>query len=103
MKHQRRFAPEGGRIDSESVAGFIGISSTKVADDLKDYFVIYAEFFYDFTSLALKEEGNNTKVVLGLKDAVKFYTGQIQMMMKPKHGERPYVVITFAEENPFYY
>jgi hypothetical protein len=26
MKDQRRFAPEGGRIDSESVAGFIGIS-----------------------------------------------------------------------------
>jgi len=26
MKDQRRFAPEGGRIESESVAGFIGIS-----------------------------------------------------------------------------
>ncbi len=26
MKNQRRFAPEGGRIESESVAGFIGIS-----------------------------------------------------------------------------
>jgi len=27
MKDQRRFAPEGGRIDSESVAGFVGISN----------------------------------------------------------------------------
>jgi hypothetical protein len=27
MKDQRRFAPEGGRIDSESVAGFVGIST----------------------------------------------------------------------------
>jgi len=27
MKHQRRFAPKGGRIESESVAGFVGISS----------------------------------------------------------------------------
>jgi len=27
MKDQRRFAPEGGRIESESVAGFIGISN----------------------------------------------------------------------------
>jgi len=27
MKHQRRFAPEGGRIGSESVAGFVGIST----------------------------------------------------------------------------
>ena len=26
MKHQRRFAPKGGRIESESVAGFVGIS-----------------------------------------------------------------------------
>jgi len=26
MKSQRRFAPEGGRNESESVAGFIGIS-----------------------------------------------------------------------------
>ena len=88
------------KTDKKFILTFEG---TKVADDLKDYFAIYAEFFGDFTSLALKEEGNNTKVVLGLKDAVKFYTGQIQMMMKPRHGERPYVVFTFAEENPFYY
>lgn len=88
------------KTDKKFILTFEG---TKVADDLKDYFVIYEEFFYDFTSLALKEEGNNTKVVLGLKDSVKFYTGNIQMMMKPKHGERPYVVITFPEENPFYY
>jgi len=27
MKSQRRFAPEGGRIESESAAGFIGISN----------------------------------------------------------------------------
>lgn len=27
MKNQRRFAPDGGRIESESVAGFIGIST----------------------------------------------------------------------------
>jgi hypothetical protein len=26
MKHQRRFAPKGGRIESESMAGFVGIS-----------------------------------------------------------------------------
>ena len=25
------------------------------------------------------------------------------LIFKPKHGERPYVVITFAEENPLYY
>jgi hypothetical protein len=28
MKDQRRFAPEGGRIESESVAGFTGISNS---------------------------------------------------------------------------
>jgi hypothetical protein len=27
MKHQRRFAPKGGRIESELVAGFVGISN----------------------------------------------------------------------------
>jgi hypothetical protein len=29
MKHQRRFAPKGGRIESELVAGFVGISIKK--------------------------------------------------------------------------
>ena len=95
--------PVKTHFDNKDKKFVLTFEGTKVTDDLKDYFVIYEEFFYDFTSLALKEEGNNTKVVLGLKDSVKFYTGKIQMMMKPKHGERPYVVITFAEQNPFYY
>jgi hypothetical protein len=90
-------------FDKKTNALILTFEGTKVADDLKDYFVIYEEFFYDFTSLALKEEGNNTKVVLGLKNSAKFYTGNIQRMMKLKHGELPYVVITFAEQNPFYY
>lgn len=95
--------PVKTHFDNKDKKFVLTFEGTKVTDDLKDYFGIYAEFFGDFTSLALKEEGNNTKVVLGLKDSVKFYTGKIQMMMKPKHGERPYVVITFAEQNPFYY
>jgi hypothetical protein len=38
MKNQRRFAPEGGRIESESVAGFIGIS--RYGDFLPDRHLI---------------------------------------------------------------
>ena len=38
MKSQRRFAPKGGRIESESVAGFIGISK-------KDCYHSYGGFF----------------------------------------------------------
>jgi hypothetical protein len=34
MKDQRRFAPKGGRIESELVAGFIGIS-TYVVENFK--------------------------------------------------------------------
>jgi len=38
MKSQRRFAPKGGRIESESVAGLAGISNNYEAPDKHDYF-----------------------------------------------------------------
>ena len=34
MKDQRRFAPEGGRIESESVAGLAGISTLPLANNI---------------------------------------------------------------------
>lgn len=90
-------------FDKKTNTFILTFEETKVTDDLKDYSVIYHDFCYDIVSLALERDESSTKVVLKLKDSAKFYTGQIQSLIKPKHGRRPYVVITFAKENPFYY
>lgn len=90
-------------FDKKTNTFILTFEETKVTDDLKDYSVSSHDFSYDIVSLALEEDKSSTKVVLKFKDSVKFYTGQIQSLIKPKHGRRPYVVITFAKENPFYY
>jgi len=39
MKSQRRFAPKGGRIESESVAELAGISSKYNSHRLRNFFL----------------------------------------------------------------
>jgi hypothetical protein len=90
-------------FDKKTNTFILTFEETRVTDDLKDYSVTYHDFCYDIVSLALEEDESSAKVVLKLKDSAKFYTGQIQSLIKPKHGRRPCVVITFAKENPFYY
>jgi len=56
MKHQRRFAPKGGRNESELVAGFIGISKYLRIHLLRLILNSQYSFFYVFPHPTVIEE-----------------------------------------------